>query len=103
MNDSHFVKIEFCEKDADIKVRANKYQIANGLACLVENCVNNDWLPDLKNDKIPTGVKIGAAIAAGIDGTTLSLCSMKKVYSDIIDVLADQLIKINKMTMKGEN
>ena len=103
MNDLHYVKIEIDEEGATVKIRATRAEIVQAVSVLIGNCVEENLLPDLVETKIPVGAKIGSAIAAGIDSTTLSLCSMKNVYSDLIDVLITQLTNINDKTMKGEN
>lgn len=104
MNDSHYVKIEIDEKGATVKIRARRAEIVQAVSVLIGNCIEEDLFPDLPETKIPVGAKIGSAISAGIDSTTLSLGSMRNVYSDLIDVLITQLTNIiNVKTMKGEN
>ena len=102
MNKEHYVKIEF-DGGAVVKIRATRAEIVQAVSVLIGNCVEENLLPDLPETKIPVGAKIGSAIAAGIDSTTLSLFSMKNVYTDLIEFLITQLTNINDKTMKGEN
>ena len=102
MNDSHYVHIDITEKGTAVKIRATRAEIVRALSSLVGDCVEENLLPDLSEKRISAGAKIGCAISAGIYSTKLSLCSMKKVYMDLIDALIAQLTNINE-TMKGEN
>lgn len=104
MNDLHYVKVEMDKNGAsEVKIKATRGEIVRAVSMLISDCVENNLLPDVKDHEVPVGVKIGTAIAVGIECTTLSLASMENVYSELISVLNTQLININDKTMKGEN